>query len=474
MPTNKSPGMDGLTVEFYRAFWDILGPDLVTVWAESLQSGVLPLSCRRAMLALLPKKRDLRNLRNWRPVSLLSTDYKIVAKAISLRLGSVMADMIHPDQTYTVLGRSIFDNLFLVQDLLELGRRDGLSFALLSLDQEKVFGRVDRGYLLGTLQGFGFGPQFVSFLRVLYASAECLVRFNCTLTKPVSFGRGVRQECPLSGQLYALAIEPFLCFLCRRLTGLVLREPELWLVLSAYADDVLLVVQDPGHLALVEACQAIYSAASSTRVNWVKSSGLAVGDWQQELEEFQNFVENNPPYDIVIDGLNVANVSNKRNQSQTLLDVVFHLAQQNLRLLVLGRKHMLTGSHSWKRHIVAAMQKKADFFFAENVSEDDPFLLYATLHSGSHCKFLTRDLLRDHKACIPDSLTRYLFFKWQRGHQMVLSHYWPGKRIKFQPILTYDTVVQTTGDTWHIPYDEQLVERYSYEVPTKWLCLQRK
>ncbi|CAM2118640.1 unnamed protein product [Caretta caretta] len=241
MPTNKSPGMDGLTVEFYRAFWDILGPDLVIVWAESLQSGVLPLSCRRAVLALLPKKGDLRDLRNWRPVSLLSTDYKIVAKAISLRLGSVMADVVHSDQTYTVPGRSIFDNLFLVRDLLELGRRDGLSFALLSLDQEKAFDRVDHGYLLSTLQAFGFGPQF----------------------------------------LYALAIEPFLCLLRRRMTGLVLREPELRLVLSAYADDVLLVVQDPGDLARVEACQAIYLAASSARVNWVKSSGLAVGDWRQ-------------------------------------------------------------------------------------------------------------------------------------------------------------------------------------------------
>ncbi|CAM2112453.1 unnamed protein product [Caretta caretta] len=150
-----------------------------------------------------------------------------------------MADVIHPDQTYTVPGRSIFDNLFLVRDLLELGRRDGLSFALLSLDQEKAFDRVDHGYLLSTLRAFGFGPQFVSFLRVLYASAECLVRLNWTLTEPVSFGRGVRQGCPLSGQLYALAIEPFLCLLRRRLTGLVLREPELRLVLSAYADDVL-------------------------------------------------------------------------------------------------------------------------------------------------------------------------------------------------------------------------------------------
>ncbi|CAM2099492.1 unnamed protein product [Caretta caretta] len=227
------------------------------------------------------RRGDLRDLRNWRPLSLLSTDYKIVAKAISLRLGSVMADVIHPDQTYTVPGRSIFDNLFLVRDLLELGRRDGLSFALLSLDQEKAFDRVDHGYLLSTLRAFGFGPQFVSFLRVLYASAECLVRLNWTLTEPVSFGRGVRQGCPLSGQLYALAIEPFLCLLRRRLTGLVLREPELRLVLSAYADDVLLVVQDPGDLARVEACQTIFSAASSARVNWVKSSGLAVGGWRQ-------------------------------------------------------------------------------------------------------------------------------------------------------------------------------------------------
>ncbi|CAM2106960.1 unnamed protein product [Caretta caretta] len=208
-------------------------------------------------------------------------DYKIVAKAILLRLGSVLADMIHPDQTYTVLDRSIFDNLFLVQDLLELGRRDSLSFALLSLDQEKAFDRVDHRYLLNTLRAFGFGPQFVGFLWVLYVSAECLVKLNWTLTEPVSFGRGVRQGCPLWGQLYTLVIEPFLCLLRRRLTGLVLREPELRLVLLAYADDMLLMVQDSGDLARVEACQAIYLAASSARVNWVKSSGLVVGDWQQ-------------------------------------------------------------------------------------------------------------------------------------------------------------------------------------------------
>ncbi|CAM2120308.1 unnamed protein product [Caretta caretta] len=248
MPTNKSSAMDRLTMDFYRVFGDVLGPDLVTIWAKSMKSGVLFLSCRRAVLALLPKKGDLRDLRNWHPISLLSMDYKVVVKAISLQLGSVLADVVHPDQTHTVPGWTIFDNLYLVWDLLELGCRDGLSFALLSLDQEKAFDRMDHGYLLGSLWAFSFRPQFMGFLQVLYADTECLVRLNWTLTKQVSFGWGVQQRRPLSGQLYALAIELFLCLLRQRLTGLVFWEPELQLVLLAYTNDMILVVQERSDL----------------------------------------------------------------------------------------------------------------------------------------------------------------------------------------------------------------------------------
>ncbi|CAM2120309.1 unnamed protein product [Caretta caretta] len=179
--------MDELTVEFYCMSWDILGPDLVTIWAESLESGVLPLLCRQTMLALLLKEGDLRNLRNWCPVSLLSTDYKVAAKAISLSLRSVLADVVHPEQTYTVPDHTIFDNLYLVRDLLELGCRDALLFALPYLDQEKAFNRMDHRYLLSILQAFGFGPQFVGFLQVLYTDEECLFRINWTLTDLVSF-----------------------------------------------------------------------------------------------------------------------------------------------------------------------------------------------------------------------------------------------------------------------------------------------
>uniref|UniRef100_A0A8C6QYU1 Mitochondrial ribonuclease P catalytic subunit n=1 Tax=Nannospalax galili TaxID=1026970 RepID=A0A8C6QYU1_NANGA len=194
----------------------------------------------------------------------------------------------------------------------------------------------------------------------------------------------------------------------------------------------------------------------------------------QELKKFKNFVDSCPPFDIVIDGLNVAKMFRKGRESQILLDVVSQLAKQNLQLLVLGRKHMLGQSSQWRKDEMEQVQEQAYCFFADNISEDDPFLLYAALHSGDHCKFITKDLMRDHKACLPDARTQRLFFKWQQGHQLAILKGFPRSKLTFQNILTYDTVVQTTGDSWHIPYDEDLVERYSYEVPTKWLCLHQK
>ncbi|KFP72633.1 Mitochondrial ribonuclease P protein 3, partial [Apaloderma vittatum] len=194
----------------------------------------------------------------------------------------------------------------------------------------------------------------------------------------------------------------------------------------------------------------------------------------QEFEAFQTFVENRLPFDIVIDGLNVSHIKPRKTQCENLFDAVNCLAKKNARLLVLGRKHMLINSSNWKREIMKEMQNKAEFFFAENISEDDAFLLYATLQSGKHCKFVTRDFLRDHKACLSDSVTRHLFRKWQRGHQIVFSTSSKGEPIHFLPAFRYDVVVQTTGDTWHIPYKDTFEEKHAYQIPRKWLCIQQK
>ncbi|XP_061600502.1 mitochondrial ribonuclease P catalytic subunit [Cololabis saira] len=195
----------------------------------------------------------------------------------------------------------------------------------------------------------------------------------------------------------------------------------------------------------------------------------------EELEQFKTFVKSKPAFDVVIDGLNVANINkDKFKLSETLLAVVSELERQGLAVLVLGRKHMLNPSRSWDRRNMALLQQKAHCFFTDNISEDDPFLLYATLHSGNHCRFVSQDLMRDHKACLPDGPTRRLFFKWQRGHQLLVDGFVSaGRRVRFQSIPSYDTIVQTSGDFWHVPYDDT-EHRSTYEVPQRWLCLSKQ
>ncbi len=79
-----APGGDGLPVEFYRAFWPLVGVELVEVYQESLGKGELPPTMRTGLVTLLYKKGKKEDLANWRPITLLTTDYKVLAKVITV------------------------------------------------------------------------------------------------------------------------------------------------------------------------------------------------------------------------------------------------------------------------------------------------------------------------------------------------------------------------------------------------------
>ncbi len=84
MESGKALGIDGLPVDFYKSFWSELKEDLLEVLNESLAEGQLPVSYRRAVLTLLPKKGDLTEIKCWQPVSLLCSDYKLLSKSLAL------------------------------------------------------------------------------------------------------------------------------------------------------------------------------------------------------------------------------------------------------------------------------------------------------------------------------------------------------------------------------------------------------
>ena len=179
LQTGKAPGSDGLPTEFYKAFWEDLGDVLVTVLNENFRLGVLTDSQREGLLRLLYKKDDKRLAKNWRPISLLNTDYKLASKVITERLKPVMHALVHRDETCGVLGRSIFCNLQLIRDTLDMIDKTNETGILVTLDQEKAFDRVDHDFLMRVLTKFGFGPSFstrMSFLG-LFVMEICRRRF---------------------------------------------------------------------------------------------------------------------------------------------------------------------------------------------------------------------------------------------------------------------------------------------------------
>ena len=132
MSLNKSPGSDGLPVEFYRTFWNEIGLLVTNSFNHAFRKGCLSDEQGRACITLIPKSsKDHRFLKNWRPIALLNVDYKIAAKCLANRMKVVLQDLISPEQTGFLKGRFIGENIRLILDLIDYCDNHSVPGALL-------------------------------------------------------------------------------------------------------------------------------------------------------------------------------------------------------------------------------------------------------------------------------------------------------------------------------------------------------
>ena len=134
---NKSPGPDSLTTEFYNTFWTELEAGLVELYNSNFLMGEMTQSQQETILRLLYKKQERELLKNWRPISLLNTDYKILATALANRLRVTLPDIIHKDQTCRIPGQTIFDTVLRLRDMAREAKIKQQNLIIISLDQEK-------------------------------------------------------------------------------------------------------------------------------------------------------------------------------------------------------------------------------------------------------------------------------------------------------------------------------------------------
>lgn len=196
---------------------------------------------------LLKKEKNPLCCGFYRPISLLNTDAKILAKVLAKRLEKVIPTIVSPDQTGFVKNRHSFFNIRRLFNILytptQPGHKD--EEVVISLDAEKAFDRVEWDYLFRVLDRFKFGSKFISWIRLLYSFPLAAVRTNNNISSYFQLQRGTRQGCPLSPLLFVVAIEPLAIAVRQSLIIKGLKRLGVEHKVSLYAHDALLFISNP-------------------------------------------------------------------------------------------------------------------------------------------------------------------------------------------------------------------------------------
>ena len=294
MGKNKSPGLDGLTAEFYHEFKGTLSPILCKLFKCFEERDELPDGLSTGVISILFKKGSRDKLGNYRPLSMLNNDYKVLARVLSNRMKRVIGVVVGSTQAYSIPGRDISDTICSIRDIISY-MKGGIGGVVMSLDLNKAFDRVNHEYLFKVLEKAGFGSGFTGWIRRIYRKAMSCVKVNGIVTNVFKLGRSVRQGCPLSAMLYALSAEPLAALLKKneKVEGVVVPGGEVSVVYQ-YADDTTITVRDMESVKGVFESVEVYGRASGAKINIEKSEFMvlgtgSVGRAEVELKENKDF-----------------------------------------------------------------------------------------------------------------------------------------------------------------------------------------
>ena len=279
MKNDKSPGSDGFTTEFFKFFWLDLGHFITRYINYSYDIEELSVTQKLGIITCIPKTDKIRHLlKNWRPISLLNTIYKIASGCIANRIKSVLDKIIDHDQTGFIEGRFIGENIRLIYDIMHYTEVHNIPGLLLLVDFEKAFDSISWTFIDKVLDIFNFKDSIKSWIKTFYKNSMSAVIQNGYLSESFYLERGCRQGDPLSPYIFILCAE-ILSILVRNskhIKGITI-DGEQYLI-SQYADDTTFILDgSPRSLANTLEILDYYADISGLKLNYSKTKVVWIG-----------------------------------------------------------------------------------------------------------------------------------------------------------------------------------------------------